>query len=74
MNDFEELKLKADLVQTEQYKQIRQFQIDKIITLANSNIEPLELKGMLKLIAKTDCWKSEYETYIKKEEEKRGNL
>lgn len=58
---FNELKRKAELVESEEYKEIQKHQISMILSLANSNIEPLELKGMLKLINKTELWLNEWE-------------
>lgn len=66
MNELDILKEKAELVSGMEYRKIKDYQIEKIITLAISNIEPLELKGMLKLIAYTDSFKQEYEKKLKK--------
>lgn len=51
---------KFDLVDSPTYKQIKEFQLENILKLANSDIEPLVLKGMLKVIADTDKWKAEF--------------
>lgn len=59
--EFEKLKLQAKLSGSNDYQTLKNLQLNMILSLANSNIEPLELKGMLKLLAKTDNWKSEYE-------------
>lgn len=57
-------KYKKDLVDSEQWKQIRAEQLNKIVELSTSNIDEKELKGMLKLIAKTDNWSNKYDTYV----------
>lgn len=54
------LKEKADLVSSSTYQKIRKFQVEKIIDLSTTDIEPLEVKGMLKLIKHTDGWVDEY--------------
>lgn len=67
MDELEILKEKAELVSGNDYQKIRNYQIDKVIALSTSNIEPLELKGMLKLISYTDNFKQEYEKKVKKQ-------
>ena len=59
--EFDLASLKADLVNSMQYKKIRELQLNKCLELAKSEIEPLELKGMLKLIASTDSWTEQFE-------------
>ena len=64
MNKEEKLELleKADkIVKSEEYKYIREKGLNKIIALSTSNIDPLELKGMLKFINFVDSWSEEYE-------------
>lgn len=39
---------------------IKSYQLENIVKLANSDINPLILQGMLKLIADTDKWKSDF--------------
>lgn len=51
---------KFELVCSPIYKRIRELQLENILKLANSDIEPLVLKGMLKTIADTDKWDSEF--------------
>ena len=51
---------KFELVGSPIYKRIRELQLENILKLANSDIEPLVLKGMLKTIADTDKWDSEF--------------
>ena len=51
---------KFDLVGSPAYKRIKELQLENILKLANSDIEPLVLKGMLKTIADTDKWETEF--------------
>lgn len=51
---------KFDLVGSTAYKRIKELQLENILKLANSDIEPLVLKGMLKTIADTDKWETEF--------------
>lgn len=51
---------KFDLVGSPAYKRIKELQLENILRLANSDIEPLVLKGMLKTIADTDKWETEF--------------
>ena len=64
--DLNDLKEKAELAQSEQYKKVRKYQLDKIVSLSTSQIKSSELKGMLKQIASTDSWVSDYEKELKK--------
>ena len=57
---------KLNLVGSPTYKRIKELQIENILKLANSDIEPLVLKGMLKNIADTDKWENEFLTEQKK--------
>lgn len=66
MDKLQILKEKADLVKSAEYQKIRQYQIETIINLSTSDIDEKELKGMLKLIRKTDSWADEYEKKINK--------
>lgn len=65
MSELEELKKFKAAVASAEYQLIRNRQIEMIIGLANSNIEPLKLQGMLQLIAKTDTWQTEYDNKLK---------
>lgn len=49
-----------DLVATETYKKIRENQLNMIVDFSKSNCEPLELRGMLRLIGKTDDWRDDF--------------
>ncbi|MBR1775948.1 hypothetical protein IJ750_02600 [bacterium] len=51
---------KYDLIVSEQYLKIKSYQLENIVKLANSDINPLILQGMLKLIADTDKWKTDF--------------
>ena len=51
---------KFDLVGSPAYKRIKELQLENILRLANSDIEPLVLKGMLKTNADTDKWETEF--------------
>ena len=51
---------KNDLISTEDYSKIKSYQLENILKLSNSEINPLILQGMLKVIADTDKWKSDF--------------
>ncbi len=51
---------KFDLVDSATYKRIKELQLENILRLANTDINPLLIKGMLKNIADTDKWKLEF--------------
>lgn len=51
---------KNDLISTEEYSKIKSYQLENILKLSNSEINPLILQGMLKVIADTDKWKSDF--------------
>ena len=57
---MEVLKKKAELIESSAYSDLKNFEMETILALANSDIEPLELKGMLKLIRKRDLWVTDY--------------
>ena len=54
------IKKKYDLITSDDYSMIKSYQLENIVKLANSDINPLILQGMLKLIADTDKWKSDF--------------
>ena len=54
------LKILKDLVTSITYKRIKELQLENILRLANSDAEPLLIKGMLKNIADTDKWENEF--------------
>ena len=51
---------KNDLISTEDYSKIKSYQLENILKLSNSEINPLILQGMLKVIADTDKWKNDF--------------
>lgn len=51
---------KYDLVDSDIYSKIKSYQLDNIVKLSNSDINPLILQGMLKLIADTEKWRNEF--------------
>ena len=51
---------KFDLVTSITYKRIKELQLENILRLADSDAEPLLIKGMLKNIADTDKWENEF--------------
>ena len=57
---------KYDLVMSEEYSKTRSYQLDNIVRLSNTDINPLILQGMLKVIADTDKWKADFENERKK--------
>ena len=52
---------KYDLVMSEEYSKTRSYQLNNIVRLSNTDINPLILQGMLKVIADTDKWKADFE-------------
>ncbi|MBQ8636317.1 hypothetical protein IJX73_00850 [bacterium] len=57
---------KYNLLNSSEYQQIKIFQLENILRLANSDIEPLLIKGMLKNIADTDKWENDFFQECKK--------
>lgn len=57
---------KYDLVMSEEYSKTRSYQLDNIVRLSNTDINPLILQGMLKNIYDTDKWKNDFESERKK--------
>lgn len=73
MNRDEALKVlqkRADLVCSETYKEIANFQYKKILEWSKSSIEDKEIRGMLRLIEWTNSIPDELENFIKREKEK----
>lgn len=58
--EFNEKRDKYELVSSTVYKKIKEFQLEMIIGLAKSDGDEKEIKGMLKLIGKTDDWKRDF--------------
>lgn len=69
MDDKEILTECKNLVFSPEYKRIRELQLDRIVELSIGNIEPLELKGMLRNIAETDKWALRFDKEKKKNKE-----
>lgn len=57
---------KYDLVMSGEYAKTRSYQLENIVRLANSDINPLILQGMLKVIADTDKWKADFDNEKRK--------
>lgn len=60
MNNLELLIEKNNIVNSLLYKRLRDLQLKYILDLSNHSIDPLLIKGMLKLINDTDKWADEY--------------
>lgn len=58
--DFNLIRDRADIVSSEIYKELRKHQLNTIVDKAKNNYEPLEIRGMLKLIALSDEWKDDF--------------
>ncbi len=59
--EFNTKRDRSDLVKTDVYKSIKSEQLEMIIDLARVNYDEKELRGMIKLIAKTDEWIKDFE-------------
>ena len=64
--DINELKKLAMLAQSTQWQEIKNIMFSKIVQASTSNIDPVELKGLLKFIADVDSWIDDYERKLKK--------
>lgn len=64
----EEALAKHDLIVSKQWVEIRNLLFDEIENLSGSDIEPLELKGMLRTIRLADGWEAKYKSLLKNEE------
>lgn len=60
MSNLDELQLKYELVTSSQWLDMREFMLNRILELANTEINPLVIQGMLKVISDTDKWKDEF--------------
>lgn len=60
MADLEELTKKNELVQSEQWKKIREIELNHIVKLSVGNIDPLIIIGMLRNINNIDKWEDEF--------------
>ena len=68
MNEKEKelISKKLNLLKSKDYQEVRTLQLNYIVSLGNSSIDPLIIKGMLKLINDTDKWEDEF-LRVKKE-------
>lgn len=60
MDKYEELTKKYELITSNEWLKIREIQLNHIVSLANSAVDPLVIQGMLKNISDTDKWKSDF--------------
>lgn len=60
MANLDELQLKYELVTSSQWLDMREYMLNRILELANTEINPLVIQGMLKVISDTDKWKDEF--------------
>lgn len=60
MNEKELIAKKRNLLHSKDYQEIRTYQLNHIVSMGNSTVEPLVIKGMLKLINDTDKWEDEF--------------
>jgi hypothetical protein len=51
---------KNNLVNSDEWKRIRDLQLDRIVTLSTGNTDPLIIVGMLRSIANTDKWREDF--------------
>ena len=58
--DFNLIRDRSDIVSSEIYRELRKHQLNTIVDKAKNNYEPLEIRGMLKLIALSDEWKDDF--------------
>lgn len=58
--DFNLKRDRFNLVSSDFYKELRKQQLDVIVKLSMADVEPLEIRGMLRLIGKTDEWKADF--------------
>lgn len=63
--DFDYKRYKHDLVKTKEYLGVRQEQLNLILDLAAKNYDATEIRGMLKLIAKTDNWEDDFNKILR---------
>lgn len=71
-NNFSELQFKYELATGKDYSQIRSLQLNQIIALSNTQIEPQIIKGMLRLIYETDKWVKNYLDILKRKDDSNG--
>lgn len=66
------LQLKADLAKSPDCLKLREIMLDMVFDYSTGDIDEKELKGMVRLLAKTRNWDKELDIKIKNEKEKRG--
>lgn len=66
MEDILILKEKSELSESVHWSQIKKYMTEKITNLSTSNIDPIELKGLLKFIAIVDSWTFDYRKEMNK--------
>ncbi len=71
MADLDLITEKNNLVNSPVYKRIRELQLNSIVEMANKQIDPLIIKGMLKNINDTDNWENDFKVTKKKNEEQK---
>ena len=64
---LEVIQKKFELVTSEEYKKIRDFQLKNILHLSSTGIDPQLIKGMLYNVYSTDQWEQDF--YSEKEKE-----
>lgn len=57
---YQELTEKYNLVTSDEWLAIRQMMLNHIVSLANSQVSPLIIQGMIKNIADTDKWANDF--------------
>lgn len=67
--DIKIYKEKSELAQSPEFQRIRAYLFEEILSISNSNIEPAEIRGMLKLIRRVDDWVRDYLIEQKKNKE-----
>lgn len=70
MSNLELIIEKNNIINSLIYKRLRDLQLKYILDLSNHSIDPLLIKGMLKLINDTDRWADEYIKAKAKQENK----
>lgn len=66
----EELIKKHSLVNGNDWALIKQYFFNEVEALSASDIEPLELKGILRAVKIIDGWEDRYQYELQKEEQK----
>lgn len=69
--EFYRSRYRDDLARSEVFELLKEQQIEMILDLSLGNIDEKELKGMVKLVAKTGNWRKEYDKKL--EQKKKEN-